>query len=562
MKKSHSLFGALIMLFVLFLTSCSSRDSKMANLLDRVPADVDIVAVGNLKTILESAGGSIENSKITLPAYILDEFSSSDTNTLDEFNSFLKDSGIDPDACAIVGNYKDAQPVFVFSLTDKKKFTTAIEKEGFSEKSDNDGTVMYTKKVYESESGEYDDFSYIAINGTYAYWIERVWVGSNFKAERAIDHLITDASSAPYSKTSFAKYITSGNAAGASFKIPRELRQELEKSGISSSMADFYKGVVCMKGNLTNDDMTITFKWFDEDGKEKDFKAFGNMMDFKAKINPETLAYLGEDEALVCATSFKDFDWDNYLKLMSESVNIPAAGRAALYVVKSYLEKIDGTIAFGIGLTNGMESVFDLTMKRNPLSQIAYTLVIDTKKDAAQGLLNDVKGMMEATGMSFEKNAKGFTWEIPGTGMTIFAQAEGNRIIVSSHKIRKSNDNVPAKSFDFDDYMAAAALSMNKDSKILRDLNIKNDIQLSIATDAEEMESTLKLEVKGGDSEGVIAKTAKILIGIAKQQQSFRANRGLQEDLVVEYGDIDSVVVEEVEIDTIAVEEAVADPVA
>lgn len=51
---------------VLLSVSCTDN-TKMQNLLENIPENTDFVFVGSVKTVLESAGGKIENSKIVLP---------------------------------------------------------------------------------------------------------------------------------------------------------------------------------------------------------------------------------------------------------------------------------------------------------------------------------------------------------------------------------------------------------------------------------------------------------------------------------------------------------------
>ena len=70
MKKVKQ-FLCLVMAVVLSV-SCTDN-TKMQNLLENIPENTDFVFVGSVKTVLESAGGKIENSKIVLPNYISNE---------------------------------------------------------------------------------------------------------------------------------------------------------------------------------------------------------------------------------------------------------------------------------------------------------------------------------------------------------------------------------------------------------------------------------------------------------------------------------------------------------
>lgn len=175
-------FNFLCLIMAVTLNCSCSDNEKMNVLLENIPANTDFVLVGNLRTIVESAGGKMEDSKIKLPGYLVSYLPNDISDKWDNFNSFLKKSGIDTEACAIIADYKENYPVFVFSLNDKNKFIEAIENEKFKEKNSWGDVSFYSKKVYEGSDPEWDDYAYIAINGTCAYWIERVWVGSKFNS--------------------------------------------------------------------------------------------------------------------------------------------------------------------------------------------------------------------------------------------------------------------------------------------------------------------------------------------------------------------------------------------
>lgn len=518
--KKNFLFQSITLVMLLVMASCSGG-SKMDKLLKRVPENVDFVVVGDIKHIIESAGGSVENSQIKLPRYVSDELDSSAADGFDEFNTFLKGAGIDPEACAIAGSFK-GQPIIIFSLTDRKKFISAIEDEEFSEKDDDNGLVIYSKKVYESSyNSDYDDISYIAIKDDYAYLINRVWVGSKFKPIRAIERLIEDAADASFADTPFAGYMTSGNAGGISIKLSRELRSELKKAGLPSMVTDLYDGVICMKGQLDSDCLKIEAKWFDNEGKAKDLSSIGKYIDLNARISEDALRYIGKDEAMIAAASMKKVDWDEYLDMVTKAVRLSRSEKTYMQAIKGYLEKIDGTIAFGFGLTDGLQSIFNLSVGNDITSQIAFTMVLSTKEGKAKSFVNDLKDLLNTLDVPFEENSKGFTVDIPDIGLTIYTQAEDNQyVVISNNKISKNSDNAVVKSFDFADYISAWAVSLNKDNKLMRDLDVKNDVQLSMATDARACEATFKLVIKGGDSEGIIAKCAKIIIDLVHNGDS------------------------------------------
>ena len=149
---------------LLFLATSCFNNSKTKNLLDQIPADLDIVVVGDAKTIIESAGGTIEESQIILPSYLTDEMSNSDLNEYDKLKSFLKNSGIDVNACAIAGNYSDSNPIVVFALQDQNKFTKTIEENDFREKDTENGVIYYKKE----KLPEFKDKFVITMIGRYS----------------------------------------------------------------------------------------------------------------------------------------------------------------------------------------------------------------------------------------------------------------------------------------------------------------------------------------------------------------------------------------------------------
>lgn len=503
---------------LLFLATSCFNNSKTKNLLDQIPADLDIVVVGDAKTIIESAGGTIEESQIILPSYLTDEMSNSDLNEYDKLKSFLKNSGIDVNACAIAGNYSDGNPmIIVFAVQDQDKFTRAIEDLDFREKDTEDGVTYYR---YSRDSDyDYKKFKYIAIKDAYGYYIED-WTDDDRPLMRALRSFIEDAAENSFGSTPFSKFTTAGNAAGMALKIPRELRQELRKTGIPNNIAELYEGFICLNGNLSDNTAEINMKWFSENGQEKRAEDFGNFMDLSAKINPKALSYIGKDEFLVYAASIKDMDWDNYMDMIEETAHFSRSDRAALSVIKSYLERIDGTIAIGTGLTNGIQSIANLSQGKNVLNEFALSLIFETKPGKAKGIINDLKGLMESQQIEFEDNNDGFSLTIPDKNEPIYVEAQDNIIILSTHKIKNNNHNATIEKIDFTNYTAAIGFVLDKNNQLMKDLEIDQNLAMAFSADAQTLEFSLSLSIDGEESSaGVIAKLAKTFLGIISQEE-------------------------------------------
>lgn len=504
-----------------------SGSSKMKNLLKQIPADAEIVAVGNVQTILESAGGKIEDSKISLPSFFTDFLGKEKMKDIDKANEFLKKSGIAPEACAVFGYFKKNNPVILFALNDAKQFVKTIEEEGFKEK-DKDGDItIYTKKVYEGYNPEYDDYGYIAINGNYAYWIERVWAGSDLRPASFLPQVIKDAADKNFADTPYGSYILDGNAGGVAFKWPKEMRQMMRESGVPSDLLSIYDGTVCLRGNLKKEKAEVIMKMFDENGKELDAELFKDFMDPSAQIDKKALKLLGKDEVMVMAASLKEVKWDKYADLITGTARMSRAEKAQMNVVFDYLKNVEGTVAAGFGLTNGMESVKQMSSHDEVMQAFSTTLVVETKDDKAKRIMNDLKGLMEKMRMPFEDNAKGFTIDLSqmGTSGKVYAGIVDDFIVVANHPIKEEGQNIWANEGDLTDYISAFGMWLKKDNKLMRDLGLPYEVKFTVCCKPKSMETSMVLEIDGDDSPGVIAGIAKLALKMAEKGKEMSGQR-------------------------------------
>lgn len=504
-----------------------SGSSKMKNLLKQVPADAEIVAVGNVQTILESAGGKIEDSKISLPSFFTDFLGKEKMKDVDKANEFLKKSGIDPEACAVFGFFKKNNPVVLFALNDAKQFVKTIEEEGFKEK-DKDGDItIYTKKVYEGYEPEYDDYGYIAINGNYAYWIERVWAGSDLRPTSFLPQVIKDAADKNFADTPYGSYILEGNAGGVAFKWPKEMRQMMRENGVPSDLLSIYDGTVCLRGNLKKEKAEVVMKMFDENGKELDADLFKDFMDPSAQIDKKALKLLGKDEVMVMAASLKEVKWDKYADLITGTARMSRAEKAQINVVFDYLKNVEGTVAAGFGLTNGMESVKQMNSHDEVMRAFSATLVVETKDGKAKRIMDDLKGLMEKMRMPFEDQAKGFTIDLSqmGTSGKVYAGIVDDFIVVANHPIKEEGQNIWANEGDLTDYISAFGLWLKKDNKLMRDLGLPYEVKFTVCCKPKSMETSMVLEIDGDDSPGVIAGIAKLALKMAEKGKEMSGQR-------------------------------------
>lgn len=548
MKKLF--FAMSVLLGVMLISSCGGDST--AKLLKAIPAETDMVVIGNAKTIIESAGGSMSDSRITLPQIITDKLGTSDMEDLEKVNDVLKNSGIDTEQAAMTLSYQGGEPVFVFMLTDRSKFISYIEEKGFEQEKEQGGATYYSTTTYDSEyDSDYDDNSYVAVKDNYAYFVANVWVKSKFKPLKALEEMIEDASKQPLADTEIAEYISSGNAGGVSIRIPEELMKEMRSNGIPTQFAEMYKGYVCLNGSLEGDKGTLNMKWFDEDGKPKSFKEMMQYFNANARISNDVLAYMNTNEQAVFAVAMEDVEWDKYFDMISKMPGFPSEAGIALSVASAYMEKINGTFAFGFGVNDGLKSIADIANGRNILAQLPATIIIQTKEGKAEGMMKDVTDIIKSVGMPFTETADGWSLEVPELGGSVYGKAVDNMLIFSTTPISKDNANPTVKDVDFAKYLACGGIVLNRDNKLMRDLGIDYDIIAYSTSKVDSMEGSMILQIKGGENEGLLAKIIRIGFGIADRQKEIA---GRWSDYCG-YGagyfeapklDVDTVVVEEV----------------
>ncbi|MCH5312268.1 MAG: hypothetical protein J1E57_10005 [Prevotella sp.] len=509
-KRLEKLF---VMLLMIALTTACSENATMKHLLEQIPAESDVVMVGNVKIVVESAGGSLEGSELKLPSFIKDKLTDSNLKDYEEMNKFLSKSGIDSEACALVGNYDKNCSVLLFSLSDKDKFIDVIKEDGFNDSGADGNVAVYSKK----SNSFSDDYGYIAINDTYAYWIDRIKASGDFNPGQYLQDMIKKSKEKNYAETIYGEYITDANAFGIAIKKSQELNKSLRNTIFILDVLSVYDGVVCMRGNLSGDKFTLDFKQYDKDGKEIGAEQFKELMDVTAKIDDDALDMLGENEFLVYASSLKNVNWDKYTEIISQSSNLSRSNRAQINAMQGYFKKIDGTVAMGFGLTNGLESVRNLNAEKEMLSQFSTTMVVETKEEDAKQLINEMKEFLKKLRIPYEDSESGLSVDMKQMGLSgsLYVKNKGNLIALANHPIQNNSKNVVAKSMDLDDYLFALGIVLKKDNKLMQDLKLPNDVKLLSSCASKTLETKMTLEINGGDKEGVIAKAAKIILSLA-----------------------------------------------
>lgn len=510
---------------ILLATGCGSNN--LAELLEHVPADADFVITGDIKTILESAGGKAEGSEVKMPDYIGTMQSDRDAREMEKDLQWLKNSGIDVTSGAVVFlKYQDRAPFIVFAITDKDKLKKALEVEGFNENDKVDDVDIYVKKD-EGEYGSYTRNSYVAFDGGYGYWIPDVWSDDD-KGMKMIKQYLLSLSNNTMASTDIADYVSEGNVAGMIAKLPSELRREMAKAGVPEEMANLYSGYVCINSKLDGDEAEARLKLFDENGKAKTTEDWNKMMDIKAKIDPEALAYMSPEESLIYAVSMKNINWDKYMDQFDSSGRLSRQDKSFLTIVKSYLEKFDGTVAIGVGLKNGKASIEAIDRGEKVLDHLPVTIVAQTKEGKAASLIKDIKSLLgNQNELFYTSTSNGLRLTLPQEAGTLWLEAKDNMLILSTLPVKKGSNPV-AEHVNFQDYIFAAALHLGKDNALMRDFDIKNDLTATLAFDAEEGELVLKVKMTGEGETGLIERFVRSVIGMGKKYEQMREERRQQ----------------------------------
>lgn len=497
-------FGVMLCVMLIMVTSCSK--SKEEKLMDRIPADADMVIVCDVKSIVESLDGTVDGSSIQIPDDVFGVFGNRDKDDLEEFLSSLEGSGIDAEVCALFGIFDDEDsPYIVFPIEDREKFINLIQSKDYEEENEEDGWTIYVQKD-ESHS------SYIGIKDSYAYLLPEVYA-NGCEVERKIKRMAGKAENNPFSKTNMCRYIAEGNAGGVSLRISRNLREMLEREGVPAEIAGKFKGYVCCRGNLNDNRARFSMKIFDKNGEEMKAEYFNLRSDVNATLNQEAMKYLHKDEFLLVGLSLKGVDWDEIGKSVEGMLS--SGEKAAWIVVKSYLEKIGGTVACGVGMKGGVSSFENMESTQNIDELLAITMVIEIKKGKARSIVNDMKVFLEKDGVQCRENADGFRITVPGgagnTPLTVLnVEAKGNYMVLSNRPI-KQYDNSVLKNLELENKSAIAVLDLPKGNELLKDFGIEDRVKVVLSSDVKTNEVMLELEFGETGKGGLMGRIMKAM---------------------------------------------------
>ena len=513
----HIISKYIISLMLLIGVASCTGNTDYGKVLRHLPEDSDFVAVFNAEEIIRSSGGTVDKGSITFSDEFARLFNDEQIGNFNKTVTFLNNAGIYLKEMAVVYNYDHVVPTLIFGVEDIGKFKSALVEYGFKETDSRDDITILSKRVYESPEGRnFDRFDYIALNERSVYWKLDICISQSAKPLRVLTDIIENTHKSSFINSPYAKYLK-GNLGAMTFSLPPKVRESIRNANIpTSSIEPLFNARICITGMMDNNGINLIAKCYDEKGKEIKVSDYTKCVDPNASINRRALSYLSKNENLIYAFTFEGMDWNEYFSQLNNAGMLTPSQKLVATIVKSYLEQIDGTVALGIGLTDGFNSLSRINSGDNPLKELNLTLVVET--DKAKSMVEDLKSLMHTGNIEFTETGNGFSFTIPDTPIRLTAKADGNVLIISNCEIKKGT-NAVVNNFDFDDYNASIIMSFPHNDTLMKDLYIDNDIQLSLSSDFDESQLVADLSVSG-EGKGIIAKLISIALSIESQEKA------------------------------------------
>lgn len=480
MFKNLKLISAFVAL-ILVSVSCS-KDSD-STLMSRLPADADLAILINAGEFAKSAGGTIKGDAVTLPQEAID------LGFGDE--SKFAGSGLDLSFPAgWVQNGGSANFYQIYAVYDNGKFDDFLKNKGFDKQQGIDGYDFYSRSTQSDD----DIYNFCALDNDFVYFFNRRTDNTTVVAE------IEAAKSNPLSATPFGKYVAEGNGGGFVAKA------EAFAKNLPAYLPNDLTGRICAKAKLDSDEAEIEFVLFDENGQKKGFDSAGVSFDVNAKISGDALAYLPSSECLVYALALKNVNWDAAVDGAASRMNLPPMQKMMLGMIKEYLKKIDGTVAFGIGFEGGKQELENVMNGASPLGYMPVTIVVQTASGQAKGIVGDLQALLGTLGLKSTPMGEGFSVKLPEDYGMLYVREDKNIVVLSTRSIDRYDDNGAARYSDMDDYLGSLALYLPADYPVMRDCGINDNVLLYAAADAKDSECKLKLKITGETGGGIVAR--------------------------------------------------------
>lgn len=380
MKLQHIMFAILTAVFVGLASSCSKR----AEILDNIPADVNLVATVNVDKLCSAVGVTLKGDGSAEVCVPMQGVVRGNMKMLDALAG-MKAEGVADIDNIVVAVDKENVTYAILSVSDIERFDTAT-----SEYLDwNEASNGY-------RSARLGSASLLAKDGL-------VWFVTGARdAVKSVDELKKRAREMSVAQLDgIAEVLGRDNMVNVA--VASGLAS-MDKSDAGIDAQDKEWSVAALKEGADNS-LVIDWEMMKSTGLTVKPKGMQN-------INPALLAYVPENFNVTLAFGLtREFDWEPLRKVVMMAGGFQTA--AFMSVVNPYLESIDGTV-----LMAAAPSSPEL-MKDGDVSDWDFIVMVHMPQDKINSLMSMISSMMSTAGMTPTVTADGLM-AIPQYGKTMY----------------------------------------------------------------------------------------------------------------------------------------------
>jgi hypothetical protein len=218
--------------------------------------------------------------------------------------------------------------------------------------------------------------------------------------------------------------------------------------------------------DLKGDDLKGSISFVNEKGKK--ISLYSEALPSPKNVDIATMRYLGENEVLAFGTNLKGMKWDKALDQMGF---MPGGAAQALALIEPYLRNINGTVAVGLGVNNGMASLANIMAGQFDPTDLTFTIVAKMASGEAEKTVSTLQSLAVLAGGSTPEKG-GFSVALGSADQRIYVVADQDHLVVSSHAVNTAQKPDVVKDVDWDEWTSGMALRLTPSNSLMRDLNI------------------------------------------------------------------------------------------
>ncbi len=423
MKLQHIMFAILTAVFVGLASSCSKR----AEILDNIPADVNLVATVNVDKLCSAVGVTLKGDGSAEVCVPMQGVVRGNMKMLDALARMKAERVADIDNIVVAAD-KENVTYAILSVGDIERFDTAT-----SEYLDwNEASNGY-------RSARLGSASLLAKDGL-------VWFVTGARdAVKSVDELKKRAREMSVAQLDgIAEVLGRDNMVNVA--VASGLAS-MDKSDAGIDAQDKEWSVAALKEGADNS-FVIDWEMMKSTGLTVKPKGMQN-------INPALLAYVPENFNVTLAFGLtREFDWEPLRKVVMMAGGFQTA--AFMSVVNPYLESIDGTV-----LMAAAPSSPEL-MKDGDVSDWDFIVMVHMPQDKINSLMSMISSMMSTAGMTPTVTADGLM-AIPQYGKTMYIGNVDGYLGISTIGFDNTRNNSLAPTFVNKDMAANLSLEPYSD---------------------------------------------------------------------------------------------------